>query len=167
MLEKLDLSSEQLDKISACIKDMRRETRARCIMLADITGHLIEEQGNGNNLFNTAALSALAAGELAATKEMARLVGEEARFKLLLHEGVQQSVYLSDVSGEMILVTVFDNTTPIGMIRLWTRNVVDELNAIMEQAKNEQTSKRQSVISKSFEKLLADELDIVLSEDDV
>jgi predicted regulator of Ras-like GTPase activity (Roadblock/LC7/MglB family) len=134
-------------------------------MLADITGHLIEEQGNGNNLFNTAALSALAAGELAATKEMARLVGEEARFKLLLHEGVEQSVYLSDVSGEMILVTVFDNTTPIGMIRLWTRNVVEELTTILEQAKVQQSTKRRTLIDESFEQLLANELDIVLSED--
>lgn len=165
MLEKLDLSSEHLNEISMCIKNMRRETRARCIMLADITGHLIEEQGNGNNLFNTAALSALAAGELAATKEMARLVGEEARFKLLLHEGVEQSVYLSDVSGEMILVTVFDNTTPIGMIRLWTRNVVEELTTILEQAKVQQSTKRRTLIDESFEQLLANELDIVLSED--
>jgi predicted regulator of Ras-like GTPase activity (Roadblock/LC7/MglB family) len=127
--ESIKLSIQQLDEIGVCLTALHWETNARCVILADFTGQVIEAQGSVAQV-NTAVLSALAAGELAATREMARLVGEEARFKLLLHEGQKQSVYLSDVGEEMVLVTVFASSTPIGMVRLFTRDAVDELKRI-------------------------------------
>lgn len=127
--ERIKLSIRQLDEIGACLTALHWETHARCVILADITGQVIEAQGSVSQV-NTAVLSALAAGELAATREMARLIGEEARFKLLLHEGLRQSVYLSDVGEEMVLVTIFASSTPIGMVRLFTRDAVDELKRI-------------------------------------
>jgi len=158
--QELDLSEDQMDEIVGHIKKMRRETQAHCILLSDVSGQLIEEQGSTIGL-NTAGLSALAAGELAATKEMARLVGEKARFKLLLHEGKRRSVYLSDVAGEMLLVTVFGNTTPIGMIRLWTRNTVDRLKEVVNQARERPPGTR-SELTLEFEELLSQELDSAL-----
>ncbi len=127
----LDLSMEQLDQIDRCLDEMLWETEAHCILLADISGQLISEKGTTQGM-NTAVLSALAAGELAATNELARLVGEPARFKLLLHEGERQGVYLSDVGEEMILVAVFDISTAIGMVRLYIRKIVKDLLAITQ-----------------------------------
>ncbi|MGC9400481.1 MAG: roadblock/LC7 domain-containing protein [Anaerolineae bacterium] len=88
------LSVAQAEAIDACLEHMAYESEASCIILADITGQLISERGKTYNI-NTQVLSALAAGELSATQEMARLVGEKARFNLLLHEGEDHSVYLS------------------------------------------------------------------------
>jgi len=127
----IDLSSVQLEEISETLKELRWESEAHCVLLADITGQLIEAQGILNDM-NTAVLSALAAGQLAATKEMARLVGEPARFKLMLHEGEKQTVYVSDVVGELILVLVLDTRIPIGMVRLSTQMAVEHLSHIIE-----------------------------------
>jgi predicted regulator of Ras-like GTPase activity (Roadblock/LC7/MglB family) len=158
----LDFSTQHLDEIHDCLTNLRWETEARCVLLADITGQLIEEQGISTEM-NTAALSALAAGEMAATKEMARLVGQRARFKLLLHEGDDQSVYLSDVGEEMLLVSVFDNSTPIGMVRLFTREAVEQLKAIASRSRAEDQKPTPDLMA-DFGQLLSDELDLSLSE---
>lgn len=131
----IDLSEQQIEAIDACLERLHWETEARCVLLADITGQLISERGAAGKM-NTAVLSALGAGELAATKELARLVGEEARFRMVLHEGSKNNVYLSDVGEEMLLITVFDEQTPIGMIRLFTKEVVGELLQIISQPKS-------------------------------
>lgn len=133
MQKGLNLSAEQLEAIDECLSILRWETEAKYVLLADISGQFIGQKGDTRDM-NTAVLSALAAGELSATKEMAKLVGEPARFKLLLHEGERHSVYLSDVDAELILVAVFRNTTPIGMVRLVTRQVVEKIRSITQQA---------------------------------
>ena len=157
----LDFSDQQLDEISDCLTRMRWETEARCVLLADVTGQLIDSQGMVGRM-NMAVLSALAAGNLAATKEMARLVGEEARFRLLMHEGDRRSVYLSDVGEELILVTVFNNTTPIGMVRLVTRRTVERLSKIVQEARS--TGAPAEDLVADFGQLLSDELDLSLGD---
>ena len=108
----LDFTNDQLEQIDDILTQLYWDTEAQSILLADITGQLISVLGESN--INTSVLSALAAGNLAATKEMARLVGEPARFKLLLHEGEQRSVYLSDVDDELVIVAIFSQHTRIG-----------------------------------------------------
>ncbi|MBN1318529.1 MAG: roadblock/LC7 domain-containing protein [Anaerolineales bacterium] len=130
----LDFTSTQLEQIEDFLHQLSWETEAQCVLLADVTGQLISVIGKVD--MNTAVLSALAAGNLAATKEMARLVGEPARFKLLLHEGEKRSVYLSDVGAELVLITVFDNRIPIGLVRLATQQTVQQLEQVVEETRS-------------------------------
>lgn len=153
----ISFSARHLEQIHQLLTTMRWETEARCVLLADITGQLIEEQGVSKEL-NTAVLSALAAGEMAASREMARMVGQKARFKMLLHEGDEQSVYLSDVGEEMLLVLVVHNSTPIGMVRLFIRKTVDELNKIIREAREKPASSED--LAASFDQLLSVNLDL-------
>ncbi len=135
--QKLDLSVKQLEDIDRCLERLQWETEAECVLLADVTGQLISERGRTGRM-HTTVLSALAAGELAASKEMARLVGEEARFRMVLHEGERNSVYLADVGEEMLLITVFNNNTPIGMVRVFTKEVVAELLEIVSREETQE-----------------------------
>lgn len=128
----LDFTENQIEQIENVLRQLYWDTEAQSILLADITGQLISVLGESN--VNTSVLSALAAGNLAATREMARLVGEPARFKLLLHEGEQRSVYLSDVDGELVLVAVFGQRTPIGLVRLSTQVAIQKLAPIVAEA---------------------------------
>ena len=156
------LSAEQAEAIDACLERMAYESEARCIILADVNGQLVAERGQTGRM-NTQVLSALAAGELAATQEMARLVGEEARFRLLLHEGQNQSVYLSDVGERLILVIVFDTDTPIGLVRMVLKQAVEELAPIIEAANREGgKTQTQATLDSDFAQLLEDELNASL-----
>ncbi len=131
----LHFTTDQMEQIDKCLNWLRWDTEVQCVLLSDITGQLISVKGRVDEM-NTAVLSALAAGNLAATKEMAKLVGEPARFKLLLHEGERRSVYLSDVGEELVLITVFDNSVPLGMVRLGTRQVIKRLALVVAEALN-------------------------------
>lgn len=156
------LSVEQAEAIDACLETMAYESEARCIILADVTGQLIAERGQVSAM-NTQVLSALAAGELAATHELARLVGERARFKLLLHEGEHQSVYLSDVGEQLILVIVFDNDTPIGLVRMVLKRAVEDLAPILLEASAEGGgTEAGGALDGDFAQLLESELDASL-----
>ncbi len=131
-LKPLNLSAAQLDDIDTCLNTLRREGRAHYALVADITGQLIESQGESGAL-DPAVLSALAAGEIAATREIAQLMDEAPGFKLLLHEGQKQSIYLSDVNDQLILAAIFSNDTPIGLVRLVTRMTVEQLNVVFAE----------------------------------
>jgi predicted regulator of Ras-like GTPase activity (Roadblock/LC7/MglB family) len=153
------ISVEQAEAIDACLAKMADDSQARGIILADVTGQQIAEWGRMGGI-NTQVLSALAAGELAATHEMARLVGERARFKLLLHEGEKQSVYLSDVGEQLILVIVFDNETPIGLVRTVLKRALEELAPILLQPPGHDAGSQQGsgVLDDDFARLVESEL---------
>ncbi len=151
------LSVEQAEAIDAILAKIAYESEARCIILADVTGQLISERGQTGRM-NTQVLSALAAGELAATHEMARLVGEEARFKLLLHEGQQHSVYLSDIGGQMLLIIVFDQDTPIGLVRMILKNAVQALEPVIAQAQQAYEMTMNETLGDDFAQLVEDRL---------
>jgi predicted regulator of Ras-like GTPase activity (Roadblock/LC7/MglB family) len=154
------LSIDQAEAIDACLERMAYESEASCIILADVTGQLISERGKTVGV-NTQVLSALAAGELSATQEMARMVGEQARFNLLLHEGENRSVYLSPVGQKMLLIIVFDQRTPIGLVRIILKNAVDELGPILERpsASGDDNDEVRSTLDDEFAQQLEDEFD--------
>ena len=101
------LNGKQYEGITKILSELATKTKASAILFADMSGQLISQRGNTENM-NTTVLSALAASDFAATAEMAKLVGEEAKFKLLFHEGEKRNVYLSNVGDYFFLVVVFD-----------------------------------------------------------
>lgn len=155
------LSIEQAEAIDTCLERMAYESEASSIILADVTGQLISERGKTTGI-NTQVLSALAAGELSATQEMARLVGEKARFNLLLHEGEERSVYLSPVGHKMLLIIVFDGRTPIGLVRIILKNAVEELGPILERPAHASNEDIDNPLNEEFAQELEDELDASL-----
>jgi predicted regulator of Ras-like GTPase activity (Roadblock/LC7/MglB family) len=159
---RLVLSVEQAEAIDRYLDRMASRSNARCIILADVTGQLIAERGQ-TRLMNTQVLTALAAGELVATQELARLVGERARFKLLLNEGENLNVYLSDVAEQLLLVIVSDNDTPIGLVRLVLKQAVEELTPILMQPTSTVTeTATNEALGGDFAQLLESELDASL-----
>ena len=122
-----------------------------------MSGQLISQRGNTENM-NTTVLSALAASDFAATAEMAKLIGEQAKFKLLFHEGEKRNVYLSNVGDYFFLVVVFDVNVTLGLIRIYTKKAIQNLQEILEQEPVEGESQK-DIIDSDFSSLLGDALD--------
>jgi len=151
------LSGHQYDGITKTLADLATKTKASAILFADMSGQLISQRGNTENM-NTTVLSALAASDFAATSEMAKLVGEEAKFKLLFHEGEKRNVYLSNVGDNFFLVVVFDVSVTLGLIRIYTKKAIEDLNAVLEDVSQE-ISEDEKLIDSDFSSLLGDALD--------
>jgi predicted regulator of Ras-like GTPase activity (Roadblock/LC7/MglB family) len=122
-----------------------------------MSGQLISQRGNTDDM-NTTVLSALAASDFAATAEMAKLVGEDAKFKLLFHEGEKRNVYLSNVGDYFFLVVVFDVNVTLGLIRIYTKKAIQGLMQILEEESDDDIDKK-DIIDSDFSSLLGDALD--------
>lgn len=149
------LSSEQFEAIKRCLGELYSKTKANAILFADIAGQLIGERGDTSHI-NTTVLAALAAADFAATAEMAKLVGEEARFKLLFHEGEKNNVYLTNVGEEYFLIIIFQSNVALGMVRVYTKKAVDALAKIIAEGGSGKSAK--DMFDDDFGELLADEL---------
>ncbi len=150
------LTAQQFDEITKVLSELAAKTKASTILLADMSGQLITQRGHTDDI-NTAILSALAASDFAATSEMAKLVGEDAKFKLLFHEGEKRNVYLSNVGDNFFLVVVFDVSVTLGLVRIYTKKAIQNLLKIFrESEKGEDASK---IIDKDFTSMLGDILD--------
>jgi len=83
--------------------------------------------------FDPTAFATLTAADFSANDQLAKLIGES-DFNSLFHQGEKESMYVADVARRLILVTLFDNSTPIGLVRLKMKPVVEELTAHLDRA---------------------------------
>jgi predicted regulator of Ras-like GTPase activity (Roadblock/LC7/MglB family) len=150
------LTAIQFDEITKILSELASKTKASTILLADISGQLITQRGNTDDI-NTQILSALAASDFAATAEMAKLVGEDAKFKLLFHEGEKRNVYLSNVGDNFFLVVVFDVSVTLGLVRIYTKKAIQNLLNVFETT--EQGPDASTIIDSDFSSMLGDMLD--------
>ena len=74
-------------------------------------------------------ISALVAGSFAATREMAKHLGEE-EFSVLFHQGKKDNIQLTLIADRCILATIFDERTTIGMVRLYAKEATQKLTKI-------------------------------------
>ena len=119
--KRIVLSEKIYRELRSIIIELVSKTKAKAIIFADINGHPISQKGNLSE-FNVAALTALAAGEFSATSEMAKMVGEPAKFKLLFHEGNRVNLYISSVGENFLIILIFDQSVALGIIRIFTNN---------------------------------------------
>jgi len=73
------------------------------------------------------------AGSFAATKEMARLLGEE-EFSALFHQGSRDNIQLTLVGDRTLLTILFDDKTTVGMIRLYATETSRKLGEVFADA---------------------------------
>ena len=75
---------QDIDRLNTEIDSFLELSKARCVLLVDRDGHLVTRRGEPMKT-SQEAISALIAGSFAATKEMARLLGES-EFSILFHQ---------------------------------------------------------------------------------
>lgn len=123
------ITDKDMKKINYCLNKMVSSSMAHSVLLIDRSGQLIAHHGNTPE-FDILSLSALTAANFGATAEIARILGEE-EFTLLFHKGRNENVYFSAVGEHVIMVTLFDDRTSLGLIRLQINKVIDELSTIL------------------------------------
>ena len=82
--------------------------------------------------FDEDTISALVAGSFSATREMARLLGEQ-EFSALFHQGENDNIQLSLVGDRTILTVLFDDNTTLGMVRLYVAETVEKLEGLFAE----------------------------------
>jgi predicted regulator of Ras-like GTPase activity (Roadblock/LC7/MglB family) len=154
------LPEKYAEQIESILDELRAKTRASYVFLADISGQLINARGAIKSN-DAAALAALTASNMAATAEMARRIGEQEQFRLMFHEGAGNNIYLSQVGRSFLLAVVFTTEVQIGLVRLFSKRAVEELEKLAADYENvvEQTP---SMMEVGFGSAFDDALDALL-----
>jgi predicted regulator of Ras-like GTPase activity (Roadblock/LC7/MglB family) len=110
-----NLHEPEYQRIQAILSKMQKELGAELVLLISRSGQPIVISGSTQNIDCT-ALSSLAAANLAATDGLANIVGEK-EFSVLVHQGRQRSLFISDLLKRFSLVLVFDASASAGLVR--------------------------------------------------
>lgn len=100
----------------------------KTVVLVTRNGTVIDVRGD-SSYFDVTALAALLGAMFTATREVARMVGEE-HFSILLQQGEKRHIHISLVPDTFMLAAIFEDVGRIGMIRLHTRKVADRVGEI-------------------------------------
>ncbi len=130
--ERLVFYKDDIEKIDKVLAEFLRLSGAKCALLVDKEGHMVTRQGDVKSI-NMDTISALVAGSFAATKEMAKLLGEE-HFSALFHQGERDNIQLSLVGDRTLLTIMFDDRTTVGMVRLYANEACKKLCLIFQEA---------------------------------
>lgn len=132
--DRLTFYKDDVDKIDKLLAEFLRLSGAKCALLIDKEGHLVTKRGELHTI-DIDTISALVAGSFAATKEMARLLGEE-EFTAMFHQGERDNIQLSLVGDRTLLTILFDDRTTVGMVRLYASETAKKLADIYAAAMN-------------------------------
>ncbi len=115
--------------INTTIQELLKNSNATSVILLDKTGQLIASVGEEPQ-FDMYSFASLCAADFEANAQLAKLIGEK-DFSTLYHQGSNESMYLSRVEQDIILVILFDKKTTLGLVRLRTKKAVDNLTTVI------------------------------------
>ena len=148
-LRRLEFYEEDVQEIDAILTSFLDRAQAKCILMVDKEGFLVTKKGFTKS-FDTRSLAALTAGAFASTREMARILGET-EFSELFHQGKNEHIHVSLVADRALLVTVFDDRTTIGMVRLYASEVTEKVGDSLARAEERNKDRAPQQLAADFE----------------
>ncbi len=133
------IHEQQFQRIKSVLARLCVEAIARVVLLIDRDGQPIAFHGDIGDM-DTTSFASLAAGNVAATSSMAKLIGENS-FPTLSHEGEKESIYIC-VIGRALLVAVFDERSTLGLVKLRAKRASHELANVLEEILRSSESNR-------------------------
>lgn len=103
-------------EINPVIDGLCKKIHPITILLITKQGTVISEAGDTKSI-NTTAMAALTAGMFSATREVAKMVGEQ-QFSILLQQGEKRHIHISLVTENAMMVIVFEDYRRIGIVRV-------------------------------------------------
>ncbi len=132
----LVISLEDQEEIERYLGQFLAESKAKAALLIDKSGTVIGGRGTASQ-FDFVTISALAAGAFSATQELAKLLGEE-EFSLIFHQGKRNHLHISHIERQVLLLVIFDDSTTLGMVRLFAQKACENLAKIIKKIREKQ-----------------------------
>ena len=123
------VSVELINKIKDFLEKETITEGISSVLVIDNAGSLIANVGEKLDL-DVISLAAVAAANFAATERIARLIGEP-EFVLLFYKGRSESFHFCRVGRDYIIVTIFNNSLSLGLVRLKIGEVAMELQKLL------------------------------------
>jgi predicted regulator of Ras-like GTPase activity (Roadblock/LC7/MglB family) len=123
------------EKAVGVLDELLRESGARYAMLVDRKGFVLahKEALWAPRPPALDSLATLVAGNAAATQALAKMLGES-HFSEQVHQGQTQSLYVEGAGEHALLLIIFDNSTPVGRVKLFARKSAQALASLAEES---------------------------------
>ena len=109
---------EDVATLDAILAEFLQKAEAELTVVVDRGGNVISQYGD-MSVLDVTVIAALAAGSFAATKELARRIGE-LEFNALYHQGNGNHIFMNSVDDDTIMITVFGKQTTVGLVRFYS-----------------------------------------------
>jgi len=114
--------------IDSVLTELLERTNALSVHLVDRSGQLITTAGRAAD-FDVIAFASLIAADFTANAELASLLGDR-DLDAVVSEGPLRSVYSCLLAERVILSTVFDRRSSLGLVRFRAKRAVTELDRV-------------------------------------
>ena len=114
--------------IDQVLNELLGRTNALSVHLVDRSGQLITSAGRTAD-FDATAFASLIAADFTANAELSQLLGEDS-VEAVVSEGARRSVYSSMLAGRVIMCTVFDRRSTLGLVRFRAQRAAEELDLV-------------------------------------
>ncbi len=125
------LREEDLKAVKRVLLDLLVRAEAEECLLCDSGGYVLAQEGPGAR--DPFLISALGAGVFGASRELARMLGED-EFSAVFHQGERRSIFIRAVSGDLLLVVVFTSSANVGLVKLYAAPAAQELQRVFQSA---------------------------------
>lgn len=123
------ITPEEQKQIDQIVKEFLKNSDSKTAIVLDLAGFLMSVQGFTEHI-DPQTIAVLAAGTYATTRELAKMIGET-EFSVIFHQGRKDNIHISAIGNDCLLVVIFENTTTVGMVRLFAREASKKLAAIL------------------------------------
>ena len=154
------IQERQFQRIKSILARLCVECAARVVFLVDRDGQPIAFHGDIGDM-DTTSFSSLAAGNVAATTSMAKLIGED-EFPAVVHEGERESIYIG-VIGRSLLVVVFDERSTVGLVKIRSKRASFEIAAAIQEVITESATFRNNN-NAFFAEITDDDIDSLFAQ---
>jgi predicted regulator of Ras-like GTPase activity (Roadblock/LC7/MglB family) len=124
-----ELTRRDVNKLRRILLELLDQSEADACLVCDQAGHVLAHENV--NKQDPLLISALGAGVFAATRELARLLGED-EFSTVLHQGIKRSILIGAANEEILLVVLFSGDHRVGLVKLYTPAAASAIRGVFE-----------------------------------
>src|SRR5438270_151212 len=125
------LTIEDVATLDGVLAEFLKKTESELTVVIDRGGNVISQFGD-ISLMDVTIIAALAAGSFAATKELARRIGE-VEFNALYHQGNGSHMFMNSVDDDTIMITVFGPRTTVGLVRFYSTGTAQSVSGLLKK----------------------------------
>lgn len=125
------LTIEDVATLDGVLGEFLKKTEAELTIVIDRGGNVISQFGD-RSVTDVTIIAALAAGSFAATRELARRIGE-VEFNALYHQGNGSHMFMNSIDDDAIMITVFGPRTTVGLVRFYSATAAQNVASILKK----------------------------------